>query len=436
MRAAIRALAAASVGLLGYTVWWSHDLRRRTPDIVAIPPWGRHRLFGLVRRPPPAEAECGGRGFVVGRGAAEAECVCHFGYRGSDCRTHQPTEPSFAISYLMYGEGGVEATVERSIEHTRAALKTVHRLKFVVFHDRFRPARLAKLRASSHTSVVGISLPRHLNGTCTCATYGVLDSHCAPSDAAYRGMALFRAVHQFEHREFAAHTYVIVMDAEAYFVGGDPFGELLRAQAGFGFYAWGATNTQSCMGDVRAWALAWARASGVATAAFEASYGVVASGCDASLDAPAACCGVRVSSFSGDVVAFRTDVMATQVVRRMLRAWERTQLLRDNRSTEQELWPNLFGLLLPSEALHQFSDAVQLHAHAGYHDAERVRCTLRPLPSEPPPPASREDRLDFDAARAMMVGEEESYVYDAYYSPPPFNPPRSFFAPSPPGGEF
>lgn len=214
------------------------------------------------------------------------------------------------------------------------------------------------------------------HGACTCAPHGNLDSHCLPDDVAYRGMALFRAVHQFELPEFAEYTYVVVMDAEAHFTaGGDPFAELVNNDASFAFYAWGAINSLNCMGDVRGWSIQFARQSGIDTLDFETVYGVARGSCARDHpEAPAVCCGLRVSSFSGDVVAFRTAAMRTAPVRRMLRAWSATPFLHENRSTEQELWPNLFGLLFPRAAIHQFSPAIGLRAHMGYVPASTLQC--------------------------------------------------------------
>ena len=261
-------------------------------------------------------------------------------------------------------------TVEKSIERTRNAFSSRHAYEFVIFHDRFSSKRLACFEKTHSTKLVQISLPVHLNGTCTCGPSGPLDLHCSANAVQYRGMALLRATRQLKMAEFLEHTYVIVMDAEAHVLGGDPFSELLDAEAGFAFYAWGAVNDRSWMGGIREWAIGLVRAWGVDARLFELSYGTMAPECIlCNLNVPAVCCGVRVSSFSGDVVAFRTDVMRTKPVQRMLRAWEDTSMLRDNRSTEQEMWRNWFGLLIPPAAIHQFSDraarASWLHARRG-----------------------------------------------------------------------
>ena len=58
----------------------------------------------------------------------------------------------------------------------------------------------------------------------------------------------------------------------------------------------------------------------------------------------------------------------------MLRLWSETDMLEYNRSSEQELWPNLFGLLLSEHAIHQFSAKIDMHAHIQYMDADDIQC--------------------------------------------------------------
>lgn len=409
--------------------WGRNGARAST---VYLEPFGRNPLFPTPSS-PPADDECGGRGYLVGRGADDAECVCHVGFGGNRCAHHHSADPTFAISYLMYGANTfVEATVANNIKISHNHLSKQRRVSFVVFHDRFPAKRLKPLEKAPLTSLVSVALPRHINGSCSCAPYGVVDAHCHASDAEYRGMGMFRAVHQFRERELMKFTYVIVMDAEAHFLGGDPFGELLRSQSGFGFYAWGANNHQSCMGNVREWAVNLVATWGVQTAEFVSRYGTTSPDCATRRpNILAACCGVRVSSFSGDVVAFRTDVMRAPSVRRMIDAWATTSLLRDNRSTEQELWPNLFGLLLPRGALHQFSPTVQLNAHMGFEGGGAVSCEL-PSGVAYAPDTTPEERTE----TMMRRPREDIYSGGLLASPQPSFPPSllslpHFFAPSP-----
>ena len=403
---------------------------------VQIRPWGRNPLFS-AQKSSRSDRECSMRGFVIARGSPYEECVCHSGFTGPDCREYIEARPTFGISYLMYGENGVEYTVERSIEITRKKMTSRHAYDFVVFHDGFPAYRRARLSKLHRVKLLQIQLPSHLNGICSCAPAGKPDIHCRQEDTAYRGMGLFRAVRQFQHPEFSKYTYVVVMDAEAHFLGGDPFSELLHVNAGFAFYAWGAINDRSCMGNVREWAIDLARGWGIDTTRFEAEYGTMRGDCLLhNRNLPAACCGVHVSSFSGDVVAFNSAVMRTKAVQKMSHSWEKTGLLQMNRSTEQELWPNLFGLLLPASAIHQFSKGVLLNAHLGYIEGATIHCTENEDVTSLASPELRV-RITDEVGSGYVYDDSYAtydlspYVSEVYYSMMPSPPPPSPSPPSP-----
>ena len=342
------------------------------PFMTHIPKWGRNPLYNHTDH--HGDIECNGNGYLVARNTAFAECDCFVGFEGSMCVTGKTERATFAISYLIYGMENIENTVVESMRKNRKTIAV--KFHFVIFYDGvLNASRFKHIKAIANTTLVPVSLVADMSRPCSCAPHNIRDTHCEANDTHYRAMGYFRAVQQFYFQEFYRFTYVIVMDAESYFISGDPFHELLQHNAAFGFYAWGSINYRSCMGNVREWSIQVAKNWGIDTRAFEVKYGTMSLECiEKNHNMPAVCCGVHVSSFSGDVVAFKPSLMRTRAVRQMLRLWSETDMLEYNRSSEQELWPNLFGLLLSKHAIHQFSAQIDIHAHIQYMDAKDIEC--------------------------------------------------------------
>lgn len=377
-KALVAVLSYSTCVGLGIFGWIAFSRPSAEPnELISVPKWGRHEL---ALPSVTQNTQCDDRGHLVAAGSAHAVCDCHALFTGPNC-TLDNSAPNFAVAvvYLVYGDGQIENTIKNSISLNRENIKTSFSIEYVIFYDiMVNFSRMSGIRSASKndTLFLSVTLQTAFNVSCSCAPNGVLDAHCTSNDVLYRGMGYFRAVQLFKFAEMERYRYVLSMDAEAHVIKGDPFLEMEENNALFAFYAWGSINSMSCLGNVRTWSIDLAEKWNIDTFDFVRDFGVDSSRCASNgINLPAICCGLKVSSFSGDIVAFRSSAMRTPPVRLFLNHWAETEMLKWNRSTEQELWPNLAGLLFPRSALHQFSHKIVFQGHMNFRAAALINCS-------------------------------------------------------------
>lgn len=243
---------------------------------------------------------------------------------------------------------------------------------------------------------------------CTCGTSDVKkDGHCLPRDGPnYRHMGRFRVM-QFMSATFARHDYVFTLDVHSGFGPGtqlyDPVRSMLRDQAVFGYYSHGTVGSRACAGPVREWALDIGKEWGLrryTSRAFVEAYGETAKRCrDADATggperySPSNQCGIKIDTYSGDVVVFKTSFVRSPAVQKFVTLWDDTGasfhvcrsrsldnvtvgpalgMCYKNRSSEQVLWPSLFGLLAPANGTKNIYSS-----HVRGHNSAKIAAGLK-----------------------------------------------------------